>query len=81
MRAILGDDVRRPVLWCEFGNCIARYASEDALDEHDLRTRALTAGWRYDAMGRLACPSCTERDPSFLAGRPPFPDKVHLPPR
>ena len=70
MRAIIGDEFRTPMLWCEFGSCIARYTSEDALGERDLRGRALAAGWRYDGLGRLACPSCTRHDPSFLAGRP-----------
>jgi hypothetical protein len=79
MRAIIGDEIRTPMLWCEFGNCIARYTSEDALGEHDLRARALSAGWRYDAFGRLACPACMRHDPSFQVGRPPAPVN-HYPP-
>ena len=71
MRAIIGDEFRAPVLWCEFGSCIGRYTSRDALGERDLRARALAGGWRYDAHGRLACPSCARHDPAFLAGRPP----------
>jgi hypothetical protein len=71
MRAILGDELRTPILWCEFGSCIARYTSEDARGEHDLRGRALAVGWRYDGLGRLACPACTRHDPSFWASRPP----------
>lgn len=73
MRAIIGDEFRTPILWCEFGSCIARYTSGDALGEHDLRARALSAGWRYDALGRLACPACTQHDPSFWDGRPSAP--------
>jgi hypothetical protein len=71
MRAIIGDEFRAPVLWCEFGSCIGRYTSRDTLGERDLRARALAGGWRYDAHGRLACPSCARHDPSFLVGRPP----------
>ncbi len=70
MRAIIGDQLRTPSLWCEFGSCIARYSSDDALGEGDLRARALAAGWRYDALGRLACPRCARHDPSFRARRP-----------
>jgi hypothetical protein len=79
MRAIIGDEIRTPMLWCEFGNCIARYTSEDALGEHDLRARALSAGWRYDAFGRIACPACMRHDPSFQVGRQPAPVN-HYPP-
>lgn len=70
MRAIIGDECRVPILWCEFGRCIARYTSEDTLGERDLRARALATGWRYDALGRLACPSCGQHDPSFRNSRP-----------
>jgi hypothetical protein len=70
MRGIIGDAFRMPALWCEFGNCIGRYTSHDALGERDLRARALAAGWRYDPIGRLACPSCAPQDPAF---RPPAP--------
>jgi hypothetical protein len=73
MRAIIGDDIRTPMLWCEFGSCIARYTSEHALSERDLRAQALAAGWRYDAFGRLACPRCARNDRSFQAARPAAP--------
>ena len=73
MRAVIGDDIRTPMLWCEFGSCIARYTHPDALGERDLRYRALAAGWRYDALGRLACPDCVRSDPAFWVGRPPGP--------
>ena len=69
MRAVIGDEFRVPVLWCEFGSCIGRYTSRDALGERDLRARALAAGWCYDALGRLACPSCARHDPAFRARR------------
>jgi hypothetical protein len=70
MRAIIGDEFRMPILWCEFGSCIGRYTSPDALGERDLRARALAEGWRYDALGRLGCPSCARNDPSFRRGGP-----------
>jgi len=72
-RAIIGDTIRIPILWCQFGSCIARYTHRDALGERDLRLRALTAGWRYDALGRLACPGCVQNDPFFWMTRPPVP--------
>ena len=65
MRAIIGDEMRTPVLWCEFGSCIARYSSEEALSERDLRARALATGWCYDAYGRLTCPDCTRHAPWY----------------
>jgi hypothetical protein len=73
MRAIIGDEIRVPILWCEFGSCIARYTSREVLGERDLRARALAVGWRYDALDRLACPSCVRHDPSFEEGRRPVP--------
>lgn len=65
MRAVIGDVIRTPMLWCESGNCIARYTCQDALSERDLRARALAAGWRYDALGNLACPRCAQRGPTY----------------
>jgi hypothetical protein len=73
MRAVIGDEFRTPMLWCEFGRCIQRFTVPDAHGEGDLRARALAAGWRYDALGRLACPGCAQRDPAFWVGRPPGP--------
>ena len=72
-RAIIGDAIRIPILWCQFGSCIARYTHRDALGERDLRVRALAAGWRYDALGRLACPGCVQNDPFFWMTLPPVP--------
>jgi hypothetical protein len=71
MHAVIGDEIRIPTLWCEFGRCIERYSHAEASGERDLRGRALAAGWRYDAAGRLACPACATGDPGFLASRPP----------
>jgi len=45
----------------------------DLIGERDLRARALAVGWRYDALGRLACPSCVRHDPSFRVSRLPAP--------
>lgn len=72
-RAVIGDAIRIPILWCQFGSCISRYTHRDALGERDLRVRALAAGWRYDALGRLACPGCVQNDPFFWMTRPPVP--------
>jgi hypothetical protein len=71
LRAVIGDEIRIPILWCEFGRCIERYTHADALGERDLRVRAYEAGWRYDALWRLACPSCVQCDASFWANRLP----------
>lgn len=73
MHAVIGDEIRKPILWCEFGTCIERYTDDDALGERDLRARALTAGWCYDALGRLACPSCAQYDSAFWSTNPPVP--------
>ena len=71
MRAVIGDEVRKPMLWCEFGRCISRFTAPDAPGERELRASALAAGWRYDAFGRLACPGCARHDPAFSTGPPP----------
>jgi hypothetical protein len=71
VRAVIGDEIRIPFIWCEFGTCDATYTHPDALGERDLRDRALGAGWRYDALGRRACPSCAQHDPTFWTARPP----------
>jgi hypothetical protein len=73
VRAIIGDEIRIPIMWCQFGSCIARYTHRAALGEGDLRARALAAGWRYDALGRLACPECVQHDPTFWSTRAPVP--------
>jgi hypothetical protein len=73
VRAVIGDEIRIPIMWCQFGSCIARYTHRNALGEGDLRARALGEGWRYDALGRLACPDCAQHDSSFWATRAPVP--------
>jgi len=69
VRAVIGDQLRMPVMWCEMGSCVCWYADPAALGEADTRARAIGAGWRIDALGRLACPRCQQSDPGFRASR------------
>ena len=69
-RAVIGDELRVPIMWCEMGSCISWCADSSALGEADLRARAISAGWRVDALGRLACPRCQQTDPWFWATSP-----------
>jgi hypothetical protein len=64
-RAVLGDTIRRPILWCEMPGCICWHDHPAALGEADIRARALAAGWCRDAVGRLVCPSCQQRNPDL----------------
>jgi hypothetical protein len=41
------------------------HADPASLGEADARARAIYAGWRIDAVGRLACPRCQQTDPGF----------------
>ena len=63
--AVLGDTIRRPAAWCEMPRCISRHEYPAALGEADVRARALAAGWCHDAVGRLVCPSCQQRNPDL----------------
>ena len=72
-RAVIGDELRMPIMWCEMGSCISWYTHPAALGEADTRARAIGAGWRIDALGRLACPRCQHTDPCFWASRPVVP--------
>ena len=72
-RAVIGDELRIPIMWCEMGSCIAWYTDPAALGEADTRARAIAAGWRIDALGRLACPTCQQTDPCFWTARPVMP--------
>jgi len=65
VRALIGDQLRMPVMWCEMGACISWHADPAALGERDMRARAIGVGWRIDALGRLACPRCQQTDPNF----------------
>ena len=67
VRAVIGDQLRVPVMWCEMGSCISFHADPAALGEADTRARAIGAGWRIDAFGRLACPRCQQANPGFRA--------------
>ncbi len=69
-RAAIGDQLRLLASWCEMGSCIGRYADPEALGEADIRARAISAGWRVDALGRLACPRCQQTSPGFRASHP-----------
>ena len=70
VRAVIGDQLRMPIMWCEMGSCISWHADPAALGEADTRARAIAAGWRIDALGRLACPQCQQNDPRYRAARP-----------
>ncbi len=70
MRAVIGDELRMPIMWCEMGSCISWHADPSALGEADNRDRAILAGWRIDALGRLACPQCQQTTVAFRATRP-----------
>lgn len=67
VRPLIGDELRMPMMWCEMGSCISWCSDPAALGEADARARAISAGWRVDALGRLACPRCQQTDPSFWA--------------
>jgi hypothetical protein len=70
VRAVIGDQLRVPITWCEMGCCISWHSDPAALGEGDARARAIGADWRIDAFGRLACPRCQQTDPDFRASRP-----------
>jgi hypothetical protein len=76
-RAVIGDQLRMPIIWCQIGSCISWYTDPAALGEADTRARAIGAGWRTDALGRLACRRCQQTDPSFWASRPVVPWDRH----
>ena len=59
-------------MWCEMASCISYHADPSALGEADARARAVRAGWRIDAVGRLACPRC-QQTASFWTPRPVVP--------
>ena len=59
---VIGDQIRFPAASCDMADCEARFADLGALGEADNRARALGAGWRADAFGRLLCPACHQRN-------------------
>ena len=71
--ALIGDELRMPIAWCEMGSCISWHADRSALGEADNRARAISAGWRIDALGRMTCPRCQQTSTSFRATRPVVP--------
>ncbi len=77
VRAVIGDQLRMPIMWCEMGSCISWHSDPAALGEGDARARAIGAGWRIDAFGRLACPRCQQTDPGFRVSRPVVPWDRH----
>ena len=68
--AVIGNALRMPAAWCEMTPCISRHADPEALGEADARARAITDGWREDALGRLACPRCQQTRSTFRGTRP-----------
>ena len=70
MRPVIGDELRMPIMWCEMGSCISWHADPSALGEADNRARAIQAGWRIDALGRMTCPQCQQTTVAFRATRP-----------
>ena len=68
--AVIGDDLRLPVIWCEMPSCISWHHDPDAAGERDARDRAAAAGWRTDALGRLACPDCQQARPDYRTPQP-----------
>ena len=76
-RAVIGDELRIPIMWCEMGSCISWHADPEALGEADNRARGIGLGWRIDALGRLACPRCQQTDPGFWASCPVVPHDLH----
>jgi len=72
-RALIGDQLRVPILWCELAPCISHHANPAALGEADNRVRALSAGWRLDRLGRLTCPRCQQNSPWFWPAHPVVP--------
>jgi hypothetical protein len=71
-RAVIGDKIRQPAVWCQIGACISRHTDPAAIGEADIRIRAIASGWCLDAFGRLVCQSCQQLHPVWSA-RPPAP--------
>jgi hypothetical protein len=67
--ALIGADLRTPMVWCELepGSCVSWHGDREALGMADVRARAIAAGWRIDALGRLTCPQCQQRSTIFRA--------------
>ncbi len=72
-RAVIGDRLHRPILWCQMGLCVAWHADPAAVGEADNRALAVAVGWREDALGRIACPACLQSSPEFRTRYPLVP--------
>jgi len=70
VRAVIGDELHIPIVWCEMGSCISHHTDPAALGEADIRTQALRAGWRLDRFGRLACVDCLQSNSWFRTAYP-----------
>ena len=70
---MIGDQLRIPITWCEMGSCISWHADPAALGEADNHARAIHAGWRVDALGRMACPRCLQTASGFRSSDPVVP--------
>jgi hypothetical protein len=70
VRAVIGNELHMPIVWCEMGSCISYHTDPAALGEADIRTRALRAGWRLDRFGRLACVDCLQSSSWFRTAYP-----------
>jgi len=68
--AVIGDQLRLPVTWCDMPGCISWHRDPAATGFRDDRDRALAAGWRADAWGRLACPACQQTCRDYRTPRP-----------
>ena len=69
-RAVIGDQLRMPIMWCEMGSCISWHADPAALGEADTRARAIGAGWRIDAFGLAGLSWVPAGRPRLLGHRP-----------
>jgi hypothetical protein len=69
-RAVIGDELRIPIIWCELDGCISRHSDPAALGEADILARAVAAGWRVDALSRPVCPRCQQSNGRFWATHP-----------
>jgi hypothetical protein len=70
VRAVIGDELHVPIVWCEMGSCISHHTDPAALGEADIRIRALRAGWRLDRLGRLTCVDCLQSSSGFRTAYP-----------
>ena len=67
-RAVIGDQLRIPIMWCEMGSCISWHADPAALGEADNRARRTRAGWRSTPSGGWHAPDASK--PPSASGPP-----------